>query len=52
MRFVPSDLPNFSCDNAAETVVDAIVVHSRSATQRELLRNHIVHYVSISWNKR
>ena len=35
---MPSDLPNFSCDRAAETVDAEIVVHSRSETQRELLR--------------
>ena len=35
---MPSDLPNFSCESAAETVADEIVVNSRSETQRELLR--------------
>jgi hypothetical protein len=30
---------SFSCDRAAETVADEIVVPSRSETQRELLRN-------------
>ena len=31
---MPSDLPNLSCESAAETVADEIVVNSRSETQR------------------